>query len=112
MIDSYKFGEMVVDGKRYHADLIIYPNRVDANWWRKNGHQLCITDIEDIVAEQPEYLVVGTGNPGLMRVLPETQEYLQNQNIQLVSEPTGRAYKTYNEMCTQKRVIGVFHLTC
>jgi hypothetical protein len=112
MIESYSFGEMVVDGKRYHSDLIIYPDRVDASWWRKEGHQLCIADIDDIVAAQPEYLIVGTGNPGLMKVLPETREYLQNQNIQLVSEPTERAYKTYNEMCTKKRVIGAFHLTC
>lgn len=112
MIDSYKFGEMVVDGKRYHSDLIIYPDRVDASWWRKAGHQLCIADIEDIVAARPEYLVVGTGNPGLMKVLPETREYLRNRNIQLVSEPTERAYKTYNDLSAQKRVIGAFHLTC
>jgi hypothetical protein len=112
MIDSYRFGEMVIDGKRYHADLIIYPDRIDANWWRKAGHELCIDDLEDIVAAQPECLIVGTGNPGLMEVLPETQEYLRDRRIQLVSEPTERAYKTYNELSTQKRVIGVFHLTC
>jgi hypothetical protein len=112
MIDSYSFGEMVVDGKRYHADLILYPDRVDASWWRKEGHQLCIADIEDIVAEQPEYLVVGTGNPGLMKVLPETRDYLKNQNIQLIFEPTERAYKTYNDLSPKKRVVGAFHLTC
>ena len=112
MIDSYRFGEMIVDGKRYSSDLIIYPDRVDASWWRKEGHQLCLDDIQDIIAEKPECLVVGTGNPGFMRVLPETQKYLQKQGIQLISEPTERAYKTFNKLQPVKRIIGAFHLTC
>lgn len=112
MIDSYRFGEMVVDGKRYNSDLIIYPNRIDASWWRRTGHKLCLDDIQDIITEQPEYLIVGTGNPGLMTVLQETKEYLQTHGIHLIAEPTERAYKTFNKLSTEQRVIGAFHLTC
>ena len=112
VIDSYRFGEMVVDGKAYQADLVIYPDRIDASWWRKTGHEVCLDDLQDILVAQPEYLVVGTGNPGLMEVLPETQEYLAEHDIDLIVEPTARAYQTYNELCASKRVIGAFHLTC
>jgi hypothetical protein len=28
MIDSYDFGAIVIDGKRYSSDVIIYPDRV------------------------------------------------------------------------------------
>lgn len=112
MIDSYKFGEMIIAGKRYTSDLIIYPDRIDAGWWRKTGHELCLDDIQDVIAEQPEYLIVGSGSPGLMTVLPETQEYLQRHGIQLVSEPTERAYKTFNRMSAKQRVVGAFHLMC
>lgn len=112
MIESYRFGEMVVDGKTYHADLIVYPDRVDASWWRKEGHKLGIADIADVINAQPECLVVGTGNPGLMKVLPETRNHLQQQGIQLIVEPTEQAYTTYNKLSVTKRVIGAFHLTC
>lgn len=112
MIESYRFGEMIIDGKAYRADLIVYPDRIDAGWWRKEGHALCLDDIAKVVAAQPECLVVGTGNPGLMKVLPETREYLQQQGIQLIVEPTEQAYRTYNTLSTTKQTIGAFHLTC
>jgi hypothetical protein len=79
---------MVINGERYTSDLILYPNRVDASWWRTEGHRVGIEDIKEIVNEQPEYLVIGTGEPGMMRVPPETRDYLQRQQIQLVVEPT------------------------
>ena len=60
MIDSYGFGEIVVDGQRYTSDVIIYPDRVDSSWWRKEGHRLSIEDLEDIVKAKPETLIVGT----------------------------------------------------
>lgn len=112
MIESYHFGEMVIDGKTYHTDLIVYPDRIDASWWRKEGHKLCIADIAEVMGVQPECLVVGTGNPGLMKVLPETRNHLQQQEIQLIVEPTEQAYITYNKLSATKRVVGAFHLTC
>jgi len=44
-IEYYDFGEVIVDSKEYTGDVIIYPNRVRANWWRKAGHSLCIDDL-------------------------------------------------------------------
>ncbi len=113
MIDSYTFGKMVIKGKQYTSDLIIYPNSIDDNWWRKSGHKVCLDDIQDILAAQPECLVVGTGKPGMMKVLPETQEYFQQKGIELIAQPTGEAYKTFNRLLQgEKKVVGAFHLTC
>ena len=69
-IDSYQFGRIVVSGKKYTSDVIIFPDRVTDNWWRKTGHQLCLKDIAEVMTENPEVLVVGTGDSGLMKVLP------------------------------------------
>ena len=112
MINSYTFGEMFIDGRHYTSDLIIYPDHIDANWWRKTGHELCLNDIREVLAEQPECLIVGTGSPGLMKVLPETEEYFKTHNIELITEPTDKAYKTFNKLSIQKHVVGAFHLTC
>ncbi|MDL1969074.1 MAG: hypothetical protein LWW97_11200 [Deltaproteobacteria bacterium] len=37
MIESYSFGSIVVDGRKFISDLIIYPDgRIEASWWRKS----------------------------------------------------------------------------
>ena len=112
MIDSYTFGKIVIDGNTYNSDVIIFPDRVDASWWRKEGHKLHIEDITEIIQEKPEVLVVGTGNTGLMRVLPETKRYIESKGLELVIEKTEEACKIFNELSKSKRVIAALHLTC
>jgi len=60
MIDSYGFGHITINGKRYTNDVIVFSDRVKDNWWRKEGHQLQMEDIEAVVNEKPEVLVVGS----------------------------------------------------
>jgi hypothetical protein len=69
-IDHYKFGRIVVDGCQKTKDLIILPDRVVRNWWRKDGHALVLKDLADVLNELPGHLVVGTGADGRMRPTP------------------------------------------
>jgi hypothetical protein len=112
MIDSYDFGEIVVDGKRYTSDVIIYPDRVKDRWWREEGHQLCVKDMEEALAANPDVLVVGTGNPGLMRVLPETERLINSKRIKLIVQSTKDACQTYNQLSSSQKVVALLHLTC
>jgi len=112
MIDSYKFGKMVVEGQVYSSDLIIYPDRIDSSWWRKSGHRLCLEDIKEILEEKPEVLVVGTGAYGLMKVDKEVKDYAQAEGIELIVDKTKNAVQKFNELASQKKTIGAFHLTC
>ena len=66
IINSYQFGEIVINGKKYSSDVIIFPDRVIDNWWRKTGHELCLEDIAEAMTENPEVLLVGNGASGLM----------------------------------------------
>jgi len=112
IIDSYQFGLLVVNGKRYSSDIIIFPDRVRGDWWTKRGHQLCFDDIAEIIAENPEVLVVGTGESGGMRVLPEVKESLDAQGIKLIVETTDKACNTYNQLCHSQKVVAALHITC
>ena len=113
MIDSYDFGRIVVDGKEYTTDLIIFPDRVKDGWWRKQGHRLYIEHIEEVVEERPDVLVVGTGYWGLMRVPAETKEYIEERGIVLIIQPTKQACKTYNQLIQSgKKAVAAFHLSC
>ena len=112
MIESYNFGQIVIDGKKYTKDVIIFPDRVKGSWSRKEGHRLSTEDIQEILKEKPEILVVGTGYAGLMKIAPETRERLQSEGIQLIAENTRKACKAYNQLSKSKKVVAAFHLTC
>jgi hypothetical protein len=112
MIDSYDFGEIVIDGKRYTSDVIIYPDRVKDDWWRKDGHQLCIDDLEDVLDFEPDVIVVGTGDPGMMKVLPETEKLIKSKGITLIVQLTKQACQIFNRLSSTQKVIALLHLTC
>ena len=111
-IDSYQFGLIVVNGKKYTSDVIIFQDRVKSDWWRKAGHELCLEDIAEAVTETPEVLVVGTGASGLMKVLPEVQQAAQARGIKLIAETTDKACHTYNHICHSQRAVATLHITC
>jgi hypothetical protein len=112
VIESYEFGRIVIKGKKYTADVIIYPDHMEDNWWREEGHSLSPVDLWAVVQAKPEVLVVGTGYSGLMRIPPETEEYLLEQGIRLIAERTTEAVRIYNQLCQSTRVVAALHLTC
>mgnify|MGYP000359582864 FL=1 len=113
MIDEYSFGRIVIDGKTYRHDVIVFPDRVKPNWWRREGHSLCLEDLEEVLRDPPEVLVIGTGYVGLMRVPREVREKLEEMGIQVVVEKTGKAYRTFNKLLSEgRRVVAALHLTC
>ncbi len=112
VIDSYQFGLVVVNSKEYTSDVIIFPDRVRDNWWRKTGHQLCLKDIAEVMTENPEVLVVGAGASGLMKVLPDVERGVETQGIKLIVEATDKACHTYNQLSPTQRVVAALHLTC
>jgi hypothetical protein len=112
MIESYNFGSITVDGETYTGDIKIVDGRVVAGWWRLEGHALAPADIEDILDARPDVLVVGTGDPGLMRVLPETEKRLEELGILLIARPTAEAVGVYNSMLGQRKTAFAAHLTC
>ncbi len=112
IVGSYRFGQVVINGKSYTSDVIIFPDRVSGSWWRKSGHQLCLEDIAEVTAENPEVLVVGTGASGLMKVLPEVEQSAETRGIKLIAETTNEACNTYNQLCHSQRAVAALHITC
>ena len=112
MIELYDFGRIVIDGRKFGSDVVIFPDRIDGNWWRKEGHMLSVDDVRQIVEAKPEVLVVGTGYSGLMKVHPETGQYLRSSGIELIAAKTEKACKTYNDLIKSRRVVAAPDLTC
>ena len=113
MIESYSFGSIVVDGKKFTSDLIIYPDgHIDASWWRKSGHKLASEDISELIKSEPEVIIAGTGSSGLMKPERELEKLLQQRGIEFISVLSRKAVKIYNDLSSKKNVGACFHLTC
>ena len=113
MIEHFSFGSIIIDGITYTNDIKIIQGKVIPTWWRKNGHQVNIEDIHDIIDAKPNILVLGKGKPGLMKSTPSLCEFLKQNGIELIEEKTSKAIKTFNRLFKQgKHVCAGFHLTC
>jgi len=112
MIDSYEFGRIVINGKRYDSDLIVFSDKVRSGWWRKEGHRLHVEDLKEVLEVKPEVLVVGTGYSGLMTVPPETRKYIESKGIELMVQKTTEACETFNRLGKSREVVAALHLTC
>jgi hypothetical protein len=112
-IEAYSFGWMIIDGKRYTSDLLIYPDgRVEDTWRRKRGHDLSIDDISSLIQAGPEIIVAGTGANGLMKPEKGFQKKLDQKGICFISLPSIEAVESYNKLSLEKPVGACFHLTC
>ena len=111
-IEHYSFGKITIDGKTYTSDVIIYPGRVDSSWWRKEGHNLQVIDLSDVINAKPEILIVGTGASGLMNVPKETISHLESKGIKVHMALTEKAVELFNKLQKDKIVIAALHLTC
>ncbi len=113
-IEQYSFGKMTVNGREYTSDLIIHPDgRIEADWWRKQGHNLVPEDIKELLDEKPGRLIVGTGNSGVMKLSAEVLEKCRELGIEVEATPTKEAADRFNNLAEGNgSVAACFHLTC
>ncbi|MEO2151226.1 MAG: Mth938-like domain-containing protein [Thermococcus sp.] len=111
------FGRIVVDGRTYEHDIVIYPSgRVEKRkkWLSKNkhgtSHKLDPDELREYLREDFEVLIVGTGYYGYLSLLPESRELVRDKEVYEL--PIGKAVELFNELNEKKRVLGIFHVTC
>ncbi len=112
-IDSYKFGEIVIDGQTYKKDCLIIGGTVKPNWWRQEGHSLSVEDLREVIGVKPAILVVGCGASGMMDVPENTRQELKEFGIALEVYDTQQAIRRFNELAKRgENVAAALHLTC
>ena len=111
MIDHYSFGKIVINGKTYTSDVIVFKDFVKDNWWRKEGHKVYLEDIEEILKANPEVVVFGTGAYGRVVVDREVINKLKSMGAEVIVEKTSKAVEVFNKF-KDKNVVLAAHLTC
>ncbi len=120
MIGEYHFGSITIDGKTYEYDVEVRWTGEVLKWWRGESHVINIDDVKRAIDQNPELIIIGTGESGLAKVTERTKEEILSKGIGLIVDKTEEAIKTFNiqkeesteEEGVQKKVIGLFHLTC
>ena len=120
MIEEYHFGLITIDGKIYNYDVEVRWSGEVLKWWRKESHTIDFEDIKRVINQNPEVIIIGTGESGVAEVTERTKEEIKSKGIELIIDITEEAIKTFNIICEesekeegkQRKVIGLFHLTC
>lgn len=110
-ISEYDFGHIVVDGRQHDHDLIVLPERIVNNWWRKQGHSLVIEDLEEVLEELPDHLIVGCGAHGRLKPDHSALDSLRDRGIEVDLAPTAEAVEKYNAS-DPRTTAAALHLTC
>jgi hypothetical protein len=82
------------------------------DWECKEEHVLRPKDVKSVIKAAPEVVVIGQGSVKNMRVLPETEERLKANGIEVLAFKTAKACETYKELRNQRKVAAVLHVTC
>ncbi len=109
-IDSSYFGSIIIDGKKFDRDLHILPSGEIKE--RERTHTVSKREISDLLMHEPEAIVIGTGNSGLMKVESDGIVAAQLEGVEIISKPTPQAVQEFNKLNRGRKVAGVFHVTC
>lgn len=110
MINSTEFGSITIDAKTYNHDVWIFADgRIEK---RTKNHLFEEGELDLLAKDNPEIIVIGTGQSGIMRVSVDAKEKAEQIGIKLIAEITPAAIKKYNELAKKKKVAAAMHITC
>ena len=96
MIEEYNFGFIKINGQAYNHDVQIGLDNEVKFWWRNQSHQIEKRDAEEVLSQNPEIIVIGTGELGVAKISEEARQATKAKGIELIIEPTPEAIKSFN----------------
>jgi len=120
MIEKYEFRSITIDGKTYEYDVEVRWTGEVLLWQREEHHIVDVEDVKRAVEQSPDTIIIGIGSSGMAKVTEEAKKEILSKGIGLIIDKTEEAVRTFNvqseeskeEEGRQKKVIGLFHLTC
>ncbi|MHA2246980.1 MAG: Mth938-like domain-containing protein [Candidatus Hodarchaeales archaeon] len=113
IIKNYSFGSIRINQNSYSNDVIIFPEEVLPNWWRKEGHNLHLEDLEEILQRKPDILIIGTGYNGIMKVNKNLIIQLEKMGMNILVKKSRNAVNDYNKLVKgNQKIAAALHLTC
>ena len=116
-VDSFKWGSIVVGGKKYHSDIVILPGGTVQKRMGIFGSLLAHTikreEIERLVKTGARVIVVGTGDSGKAHLSAEAQRYSEEAEPEIIVLISPEAKEKLNQLVEQgQQPAALFHITC
>ena len=117
-IDSTKFGEIIIGGEKYGQVLIVGEAVFERNEDKLHElfgttHQIGDWEVESLLQENPEIVIVGTGQEGVLKAEEDFLEKMEKAKVEVIIAITPKAIEIYNEKAEEgKRVNALIHTTC
>src|SRR5262249_47630643 len=118
-IQGTKFGAITVGGEELRHDVVILPNGKVRKRKKKlskavygTSHTISLAEVERVYgqAKQPERLIVGSGQNGMVHLSLEADSFLEENGCAVLLAPTPEAIEPWN--AARGNVAGLFHVTC
>jgi hypothetical protein len=110
-VDSFYFGTIIVDGKKYANDIKITPDGKVGE--KEKSHEITKHDVDEMILLGAELIIIGTGTAGAVKINNDAYVSAQVNGTEIVAMPTTQAVQEFNKLARTKRKVGaIFHLTC
>lgn len=107
-IDSTSSGEIVIDGKTYYSDMIV--------WWdgkkefKIKFHQFTLDDFLSLSKRKPGFIVIGTGQGESVEISEKAEEMAEIKKIMIYVEKSPKAIEIFNGFIADgKKAVAVIH---
>lgn len=117
-IDSTSFGQITVDGVKYHQILIVGNSVEERDYDRLTGlfgtsHRIGDWEKDKLFEEKPTAIIVGTGVDGMLRLDGGFIKKAGEAGVDVISALTPEAVRIYNDKTARReRVNALIHTTC
>ncbi|MCF7798051.1 MAG: MTH938/NDUFAF3 family protein [Lentisphaeria bacterium] len=115
-IERLAWGEIELAGGRRFKDLKVWPGGAREWDWRETGTHhvpgILPRDVEELLQRGVTEVVFGCGHLKRLQVDDATLRLLAERKIPIHAYSTRKAVQLYNDLCSKKRVGGLFHSTC
>jgi len=114
IIDSTKFGSVTINGRTYCEEdnyIVFWDGEITG---LHSAQRYLFGKLELMrILKNPEIIIVGTGDSGLLRVSEEVRRLCLEKKIELIEMVSKQAIEKFNETFNQGgKVVAFIHLTC
>jgi hypothetical protein len=116
-IEHTEFGSITVEGETFDHDIVI---RLDGQVIKRKkklskqvygtSHIVSLDEAEYVFEKGADYLVVGSGQSGILRLSEEAQAFFNDKKVNIGLFATPEAIQFWNQI--NQPAIGLFHVTC
>ncbi|MEK6937266.1 MAG: MTH938/NDUFAF3 family protein [Nanoarchaeota archaeon] len=103
-IQEYKIGSFIIEGRQFIGNVKIVEGKV-RYWERPESQSLATKDLLEMINQGPEFLLIGTGAAGLLKVPEYIKQEAAGKGISLFIGKTQDMVKKFNDLNAQKKKV-------